>query len=94
VCTKSCVRSHETSTAGCSSQPEERFACLRFRTSTCWVWRRERTHTATLSTGRGEWIRYAVAFEDGLTDLTIDNNTFASGGNWGMHFTTQGKTEC
>jgi len=32
-----------------------------------------------------------VEFEDGgFTDLTIYNNTFAGGWNWGMHFTTEG----
>lgn len=32
--------------------------------------------------------RYAVEFEDGsFTDLTIYNNTFAGGWQWGMHFT-------
>jgi hypothetical protein len=41
--------------------------------------------------GSASGIRYAVEFEDGgFTDLTIYNNTFAGGWNWGMHFTTEG----
>jgi hypothetical protein len=41
--------------------------------------------------GSASGIRYAVEFEDGgINDLTIYNNTFAGGWNWGMHFTTEG----
>jgi hypothetical protein len=41
--------------------------------------------------GSASGLRYAVEFEDGgFTDLTLYNNTFAGGWNWGMHFSTEG----
>jgi hypothetical protein len=39
--------------------------------------------------GSASGIRYVMEFEDGgFSDLTIYNNTFVGGWNWGMHFAT------